>query len=93
MCKDYKKFSLLKHSHTHCLYDHIFFQIVITVRENIRTNGEDYLNEYMNHINNGPCQVLKKDPTTKIKAKTLKQLKGLNDNECNECNECNFIII
>ena len=28
----------------------------------------------MNHANNGPYQLLKKDPTTKIKAKTLKQL-------------------
>ena len=30
---------------------------------------------------NGPYQLLKKDPTTKIKAKTLKQLKVLKDNE------------
>ena len=35
----------------------------------------------MNHINNGPYQLLKKDPTTKIKAKTLKQVKVLKDNE------------
>ena len=35
----------------------------------------------MDHINNGPYQLLKKDPTTKIKAKTLKQLKVLKDNE------------
>ena len=35
----------------------------------------------MDHINNGPYQLLKKDPTTKIKAKTLKQLKILKDNE------------
>ena len=35
----------------------------------------------MNHINNGPYQLLKKDPTTKIKTKTLKQLKVLKDNE------------
>ena len=31
--------------------------------------------------NNGPHQLLKKDSTTKIKAKTLKQLKVLKDNE------------
>ena len=31
----------------------------------------------MDHINNGPYQLLKKDPTTKIKTKTLKQLKVL----------------
>ena len=32
-------------------------------------------------MNNGLYQLLKKDPTTKIKAKTLKQLKVLKDNE------------
>ena len=35
----------------------------------------------MDHINNGPYQLLNKDPTTKIKTKTLKQLKVLKDNE------------
>ena len=35
----------------------------------------------MDHKNNGPYQLLKKDPTTKIKTKTLKQLKVLKDNE------------
>ena len=35
----------------------------------------------MDHINNGPYQLLKKDPTTKTKTKTLKQLKFLKDNE------------
>ena len=44
-------------------------------------NREDYLEKCMDHINNGPYQLLKKDPTTKIKTKTLKQLKVLNDNE------------
>ena len=34
----------------------------------------------MDHINNGPYQILKKDPTAKIKPKTLKQLKALKDN-------------
>ena len=29
---------------------------------------------------NGSCQLLKEDPTTKIKAKTLKPLKVLEDN-------------
>ena len=33
------------------------------------------------HINNDPYQLLKKDPTTKIKTKTLKQLKVPKDNE------------
>ena len=44
-------------------------------------NREDYLEKSMNHINNGPYQLLKKDPTTKIKTKTLKQLKVLKDKE------------
>ena len=35
----------------------------------------------MDHINSGPCQLLKKDPTTKIEAKTMKQLKVLKDNQ------------
>ena len=33
----------------------------------------------MDHINNGPYQLLKKDPTTKIKTKTLRQLKVLKE--------------
>ena len=35
----------------------------------------------MDDINNGPYLLLKKDPTIKIKTKTLKQLKVLKDNE------------
>ena len=35
----------------------------------------------MDHINNGLYQSHKKDPTKKIKTKTLKQLKVLKDNE------------
>ena len=35
----------------------------------------------MDHINNGPYQLLIKDPTTKSKTNTLKQLKVLKDNE------------
>ena len=35
----------------------------------------------LDHINSGPYHLLKKDPTAKIKAKTLKQLKVLKDNE------------
>ena len=31
----------------------------------------------MDYVNGGPCQLLKKDPTLKIKAKSLKQLKAL----------------
>ena len=35
----------------------------------------------MDHLNDSPYQLLKKDPTTKIKTKTLKQLKVLRDKE------------
>ena len=50
-------------------------------RSTIILNREDYLEKCMDHINNGPYQSLKKDLTTKIKAKILKQLKTLKDNE------------
>ena len=50
-------------------------------RSTVILNREDYLEKCMDHINNGPYQLLKKDPTTKIKTKTLKQLKLLKDNE------------
>ena len=50
-------------------------------RSTVIPNHEDYLEKCMDHINNGPYKLLKKDPTTKIKAKTLKQLKVLKDNE------------
>ena len=35
----------------------------------------------MDHINSGPYQLLKDNPTTKVKTKTLKQLKVLKDNK------------
>ena len=35
----------------------------------------------MDQINNGPYLLLKEDPTTKIKVKTLKQLKVLKDSK------------
>ena len=50
-------------------------------RSTVILNREDYLEKCMDCINNGPYQLLKKDPTTKIKVKTLKQLKVLKDNE------------
>ena len=43
--------------------------------------SEDYLEKWMDHTNNGLYQLLKKDPITKIKTKTLKQLKVLKDNK------------
>ena len=50
-------------------------------RSTVIPNREDYLEKCVDHINNNPYQLLKKDPTTKIKTKTLKQLKFLKDNE------------
>ena len=47
-------------------------------RSTVILNREDYLEKCMDHINNGPYQLLKKDPTTKIKTKTLEQSKVLN---------------
>ena len=45
----------------------------------------------MDHINNRPYQLLKKDPTTKIKAKTLKQLKALKDKELIDNKLCSHL--
>ena len=42
-------------------------------------NHENYLEKCMDHLNDGPYQLLKKDPITKIKNKTLKQLKAMNE--------------
>ena len=49
-------------------------------RSTVILNGEGSLEKCMDHINNGLYQLLKKDPNTKIKTKTLKQLKVLKDN-------------
>ena len=51
------------------------------VRSTVILNCGDYFEKYMDQINNGPHQLLKKDCTTKIKAKTLKKLKALKNNE------------
>ena len=50
-------------------------------RSTVILKGEDYLEKCMNHINNDPYQLLKKDHTTKIETKTLKQLTVLKGNE------------
>ena len=42
-------------------------------------NREDYLEKCMYHTNNGSYQLLKKDPTTKMKAEKTKQLKALKE--------------
>ena len=52
---------------------------------------EEYLEKYIDHINNGPYQLLKKDITTKIEAKTLKQLKVLKDNEIIDNKLCYYL--
>ena len=50
-------------------------------RSIVTLNREDYLEKILVIINNGPYQLLKKDLTTKIKAKILKRLKALKDNK------------
>ena len=50
-------------------------------RSTVILNREDYLERFMDHKNNGPYQLVKKYPTTKIKTKTLKQLKVLKDKD------------
>ena len=60
-------------------------------RSTVILNRDDYLEKCMDHINNGPYQLLKKDPTTKIKAKTLKQLKVLKDNEFIDNKSCYYL--
>ena len=44
-------------------------------KSTIKRDREESLEKCMDHIKNGPYQFFEKDPTTKIKAKTLKQLK------------------
>ena len=44
-------------------------------------NRKEFLENCMDHINNSPYQLLKKDPSTKIKTKTVKQLNSLKDND------------
>ena len=41
-------------------------------RSTVILNREDYLEKCMDHINNGPYQLLKKYLTTRIKTKSLK---------------------
>ena len=50
-------------------------------RSTVILNREDYLERFMDHINNGPYQLVKKYPTTKIKTKILKQFKVLKDKD------------
>ena len=50
-------------------------------RSTVIPNREDYLEKGTDHINNGPNQLLKKDPTSKMKAKALKKLKALKDSK------------
>ena len=61
------------------------------VRSTVILNREDYFEKYMDHINNGPYQLLKKDPTTKIKTKILKPLKVLKDSEFIDDKLCYYL--
>ena len=45
-------------------------------RSTVILNREDYLEKCMDHINNGPYQLLKKDPTIKIKTRKIETIKG-----------------
>ena len=49
-------------------------------KSTVMLNRKAYLEKFMDHINDGPYQLLKKDHSTKIKPKTLKQLMVLKDN-------------
>ena len=40
-------------------------------RSTVITNGENHIEKCMHHINNGPYQLLKKDPTTKTKSSLI----------------------
>ena len=58
--------------------------VILSAGKGISTvipNQKDYLEKYMDHKNNSPYQLFKKDPSTKIKTKALEQLKVLKDNE------------
>ena len=50
-------------------------------RSTVILNHVDYLEKCLDHVNNGPYQLLQKNPTTKINTKTMKQLKFLKDNK------------
>ena len=50
-------------------------------RSTVILNYEDHLEKDMDHVSNGLYELLKKDPTTRIKANTLKQLKVLKGNK------------
>ena len=52
----------------------VIFQLKTNIQQHLT---KYYLEKCMDHMNDGSYQLLKYDPTTKIKAKTLKQLKAL----------------
>ena len=58
--------------------------ILPTERSTVILNRKDYLEKCMGRINNGTYQLFKKDPATKIKANTSKQLQVMNDNYFND---------
>ena len=68
--------------------------VILTADKAISTailNRKDNLEKCMDHINNGPYQLLEKGPTTKIKAKTFKQLKALKDNKFIDNKLCYYL--
>ena len=64
-------------------------------RFNVIFNRENYLEKCMVNVNTGLYQLLRKDPTTEIKVKTLKQLKVLKDNEFidSSSSKCCFLLV
>ena len=52
----------------------VIFQLKTNIQQHLT---KYYLEKCMDHMNDGSYQLLKYDPTTKINAKTLKQLKAL----------------
>ena len=62
-------------------------------RSTILLNREEYFEKCIDHLNNCPSQLFKKDPTTKIKAKTLTELKDLKANEFIDNKLYSYIIL
>ena len=53
--------------------------VILSAGKGISTvipNQKDYLEKYMDHKNNSPYQLFKKDPSTKIKIGTIGTIKG-----------------
>ena len=55
--------------------------VVVLPPDKCRSNHDKYLEKCMDHINNGPCQLLKKDPTNKIKGIENQDLEAIKNPE------------